>query len=299
MERGHPRHIRSVTVRERGVQRCVCDNALVPALARTFIYDNSASLKGKGYSFAMRRLAVHLQQYYRKYGNEGYVLLFDFSKFFDNVSHAVVKAIIDKEVPDKEIQAICKEFVDAFGDKGLGLGSQISQICALASANRLDHYIKEVLRIRWYGRYMDDGYLLHPSKEYLCECLEHIQRICDKLGIILNRKKTQIVKLSHGFTFCKARFYLTESGKVVKKIYKHSVAVERRKLKKLKRKADNGIMTPTEVFMSFQSWRAYARNFMSFHTVCSMERLLKSLFPEEEKQFPWLSKKEMRRRNAI
>jgi len=157
--------------------------------------------------------------------------------------------------------------------------------------------VKEVLRIKWYGRYMDDGYLIHPSKEYLRHCLKEIRRICDELGIVMNTKKTQIVKLTHGFTFLKARFYLTNSGKVIKKIYKHSVVVERRKLKRLKTRVENGKMTPLEVFQSFISWRAYARNFMAFRTICKMEQLVRELFPKEQRDFPWFSKREIRRRN--
>lgn len=113
---------------------------------------------------------------------------------------------------------------------------------------------------------------------------------------MLNKKKTQIVKISHGFAFCKARFNLTDSGKVIKRIYKHSVTVERRKLKRLKRKTEEGKMAPLEVFQSFLSWRAYARNFQSFRTVCGMERLVRALFPEDEKRFPWFSKIEIRRK---
>ena len=48
VERGKPRHIRSVHITERVVQRCLCDFSLVPMLSRSFIYDNGASLKGKG-----------------------------------------------------------------------------------------------------------------------------------------------------------------------------------------------------------------------------------------------------------
>lgn len=134
-ERGHDRHIKSVTVRERGVQRCLCDYAIVPAISRSFIYDNGASQKNKGYTFAMRRMECHLRKYYRKHGSEGYILLFDFSKFFDNISHAVVKQIIDKALNDQELKDLTNQFVDAFGTVGLGLGSQVSQIFALASAN--------------------------------------------------------------------------------------------------------------------------------------------------------------------
>ena len=280
-ERGKKRHIRSTVIGERVVQRCLCDNSLVPLLGRTFIYDNGASMKNKGYDFAVNRITEHLRKHYRKYGNEGYILLFDFSKFFDNVSHELVKKIIRKEISDERILAITDHFIDMFGDVGLGLGSQISQVLSLASANSLDHYIKEILRIKMYGRYMDDGYLIHPSKEKLVECLHEIKRICDELGITLNQKKTQIVKLSHGFTWLKIRFYLTDTGKVVKKIYKRSITKMRRKLKTLKRKYDNGEMQFEDVQATWQTWQAYALKFNAWHTIQNMRELYYQLFLKE------------------
>ena len=105
-ERGKARHIRSTMIGERVVQRCLCDNALVPMLGRTFIYDNGASMRNKGYTFAIDRLVRHLHQHYRKYGTDGYVLLFDFSKFFDNVSHNVVKNILRDNFLDQRILKI-------------------------------------------------------------------------------------------------------------------------------------------------------------------------------------------------
>lgn len=282
-ERGKIRHIKSVTINERVVQRCLCDNALVPMLSPTFIYDNAASLENRGYHFSIRRMVRHLQEHYQKHGTEGYILLFDFSKFFDNVSHELCKQIMRDNFTDERIIALTEHFIDMFGDIGLGLGSQISQTFALASANRLDHYVKEILRIRGYGRYMDDGYLIHESKEYLQYCLNEIRRICNELGITLNEKKTQIVKLSHGFTFLKTRFYLTDTGKVVRKIYKNSVVRERRKLKKFVPLLESGVMTYTDVATAFQSWCAYAKNFNAWHTLQNMCRLYNELFI-----FPWI-----------
>lgn len=278
MERGKKRHIRSVTISERAVQRCLCDYALVPVLCRTFVYDNGASMKNKGYTFASKRLTQHLHEHYRKYGQDGYILLFDFSKFFDRVSHKLVKAILHKEFTDERILALTEHFIDAFGSIGMGLGSQISQILALASANRLDHYIKEVCGIRGYGRYMDDGYLIHPDKAYLQKCLEGIKAICDELEITLNTKKTQIVKLSHGFTYLKVRYYLLPSGKVVKKIYRRSVTKMRHKLKSFQQKVADGIMTYKDVYQSWQSWRAYAANFNAYRTIQRMGDLYNQLF---------------------
>lgn len=281
MERGKKRHIRSVTIGERIVQRCLCDYALVPVLGRTYIYDNGASMANKGYSFAVDRLCQHLRQHYRKHGTEGYVLLFDFSKFFDRVSHRVVKAVLHKEFSDERIIKLTEHFIDAFGDVGLGLGSQISQVLALASANRLDHYIQEQCRIGSYGRYMDDGYLIHPSKEYLQKCLEGIRRICEELEITLNEKKTQIVKLSHGFTFLKVRFFLLPGGRIVRKICHCSVTRMRRKLKSYQRFVAAGKMTMDDVYQSWQSWKAYASNFNAWHTIQSMAALYNKLFIDD------------------
>lgn len=281
MERGKKRHIRSVTIGERIVQRCLCDYALVPVLGRTYIYDNGASMANKGYSFAVDRLCQHLRQHYRKHGTEGYVLLFDFSKFFDRVSHRVVKAVLHKEFSDERIIKLTEHFIDAFGDVGLGLGSQISQVLALASANRLDHYIQEQCRIGSYGRYMDDGYLIHPSKEYLQKCLEGIRRICEELEITLNEKKTQIVKLSRGFTFLKVRFFLLPGGRIVRKIYHCSVTRMRRKLKAYQHFVTAGKMTMDDVYQSWQSWKAYASNFNAWHTIQSMAALYNKLFIDD------------------
>ena len=280
-ERGKHRHIRSTVINERVVQRCLCDNCLVPILGRTFIYDNGASMKHKGYDFAVRRLTQHLHEHYRKHGQDGYILLFDFSKFFDNVSHELIRQILNKQLTDTKLIALTEHFVDAFGEIGMGLGSQISQVLALSSANSLDHYIKEVLRIKGYGRYMDDGYLIHVSKSYLQSCLVHIKAVCDILGITLNRKKTQIIKLSHGFTWLKIRFYLTETGKVVKKIYKRSITRMRIKLKKLHRMWLEGKLAFEDVCTTWQSWKAYAQKFSAYHTIRNMWKLFTKLFYKE------------------
>ena len=280
-ERGKRRHIQSTSIRERVVQNCLCDNCLIPALQPSFIYDNGASMKNKGYTFAINRITEALRKHYRRYGQKGYVLVFDFSKFFDHVSHRLVKMSIAKKITDERLKQISSHFIDAFGDIGLGLGSQISQVLALASANRLDHFVKEMCKIKGYARYMDDGYLISPSKDELKRCLKVIKGICDELGIKLNKKKTQIVKLSHGFTWLKVRFFLTKTGKVIRKIYKRSVVKQRQKLKKLRKKFDKGLLDFQDICNSFQSWKAYASNFNAYFTVKNMEALFRQLFYEE------------------
>ena len=282
-ERGKHRHIKSVRIEERVVQRCLCDYCIVPVLARTFIYDSGATLKGRGYDFAIDRVRTHLQRHYRKHGAEGYVLLFDFSKFFDNISHEKIKSILSSHFRDQRILDLIFHFIDAFGDKGLGLGSQISQVLALAAADKLDHFIKEQLRIKGYVRYMDDGWLLHESKEFLQECLERIKTKCKEDGLILNEKKTHIVKLSRGFTFLKVKYFVTDSGKVIRKISRESVTRERRKLKKLKARLDCNLIRMEDIQQSYNSWDGHASRFDSYNTRRSMRNTFNILFLRSNK----------------
>lgn len=279
-ERGKHRHIRSTVIGERVVQRCLCDHALVPVLKRTLIHDNGATMPKQGYDFAIRRYEQHLREHYRHYGTDGWVLTFDFTSFFDNVSHAVLSGILHKNFSDERIISLTEHLISMFGDRGLGLGSQISQVLALVSANRLDHYVKEVLRIRGYGRYMDDGYLIHHSKEYLQQCLAAIHGVCDELGIKLSDKKTHIVRITRT-TWLKTRFYLTETGKIVKKIYHRSVTKQRQKLKKMRRLLTAGKITVHDVARNMAAWDGYAARFNSWHTRQSMKTLYLNLFGKD------------------
>lgn len=278
LERGKKRHIRSVHISERIIQKCLCDYVLTPCFSPTLIYDNGASTSGKGIHFALNRLTCHLQRHYRKYGTEGYALLFDFSKYFDTASHVPIFEAIDRNVADEEVNRQTKYFIDQFGDFGLGLGSQISQLAALVLPNSLDHIIKEKLRIKGYARYMDDGYLLHPSKEYLETCLLVIEEECKKLGITLNKKKTRIVPIKRGFRFLKVKFTLTDTGKVVRKIDRKSVIRMGRKLKTFRRWYEEGKMTMEDIWASYQSWRGYVKHCDCWHTIRRMDAKYKELF---------------------
>ncbi|MDR2952580.1 MAG: RNA-directed DNA polymerase, partial [Treponema sp.] len=209
-ERGKARHIRSIHISERVVQKCLCDEALVPILANSLIYDNGASVKNKGVHFALKRLICHMTKFYRQNkSNEGYALMADFKRFFDSVDHGVLFRLLDEKILNPRLRRLTKSFIKVFGNGvSLGLGSQVSQVSAIFLPNKLDHYIKEKLRIKFYGRYMDDLYLIHENKEYLKHCLKEIIAICNELKITVNLKKTAIVKLSHGLVFLKGRYSL-------------------------------------------------------------------------------------------
>jgi hypothetical protein len=281
-ERGKARHIRSIHISERIVQKCLCDNILVPILSRPLIYDNGATMKGKGIHFSVRRLITHLSKFYRSNGfsNKGYVLIIDFKRFFDNIRHDILLKMLNEQIADPDVRELLRRFITVFGkNRSLGLGSQISQICAIFYPSRLDHVIKEKLRIPFYGRYMDDLYLIHRSKAYLEQCLVRIKEVCDDLDITINERKTRIIPLSEGFTFLKGKYSLTESGRIIRRANRDSAVRMRRKLRKFKGLLDAGEIRYEDIRASYQAWRnGYMKRFNDFYKICKIDRLYDELF---------------------
>jgi hypothetical protein len=171
----------------------------------------------------------------------------DFNQLIDtdnNIDHAVLFDMLERHITDRRVTALIRSFVSVFGPgKSLGLGSQISQVAAIFYPNTLDHVIKEKLRVKYYGRYMDDLYLIHANKEYLKCCLSEIKRVCQPLKLTVNEKKTRIVKLSRGMEFLKGKYILLESGRVLRRPGKDSARRMRRKLKKFKALINGGQMS--------------------------------------------------------
>lgn len=287
IERGKLRHIRSVHFKERVVQRSLCDNALVPILSRSLIYDNGASIKGKGIHFAMFRCRDHLRQYYRKHGNNrGWVLQVDFKGYFDNIEHGPVREMLKKHFDDPRLLKLAWSFVESFGEKSLGIGSQVSQILAVAYCSAVDHYAVEVLGLNLSARYNDDSYFIHESREYLQYCLGILVNKWEAMGIRINWKKTQIIPLRR-FTFLKVRFETTNRGKVIMRPCRKSVTKQRQKLKAFRRKLDAGEMELSDVRASYESWRGYNNHMNGHRSMVNMDKLYFDLFglvPSEVKK---------------
>lgn len=116
-------------------------------------------------------------------------------------------------------------------EKSVNIGDQLSQVVGIYYPYPIDNYVKYVRQQKFYGRYMDDWYIMNPSKEELEDLLENICKIAAELGIHINRKKTRIVKISSKYKFLQIKYTLTDTGKVIKRINPDRVTAMRRKLK--------------------------------------------------------------------
>lgn len=279
------REIVSTRMKDRVFQRSLCDNYLYEAMTKSFIYDNCACQLNKGTGFARDRLACHMQRYFRKYGLEGFVLKCDLSNYFGSTPHSVAKNAVLERTGDVWVNQHTDKIIESFNqgedpNVGMGLGSQITQLTQLAVLDKMDHLIKERLGIKQYIRYMDDFILFHPDKEYLKYCLVVISEHVTSLNLTLSAKKTQIFPLKQGVKFLGFTFHLADTGKVIRKLTKENVIHEKKKLKKLKKLADSGVMTKEHVDECYMSWKAHAKQGNTHNLILSMDKFYKNLWKE-------------------
>lgn len=96
----------------------------------------------------------------RKYGKY-YVLKLDIKKYFYNIDKNILYKIMNSFVSDKKILWLTKIFIyDDEIDKGIPIGNYTSQYFANIYLSILDRYVKEVLKVKYYVRYMDDMVIL-------------------------------------------------------------------------------------------------------------------------------------------
>ena len=311
-ERGKDRYVRSISFYDRVVQRALCD-LVNPIVEPYLIHDNGASVKKKGIDFARRRIENHLHKYYRKYGNKGYALVIDFSKFYDNILHKPLMDMYREIIDDKDIINLINHLVDSFSvdisnynitenelfdslayakaetektgekmmHKSLGIGSQISGIYY---PSKMDNYCKIVKGIKFYGRYMDDTYIIGNSKEELKSLLDDIDKICKKQGIFINHKKTQLFRLDKGFTFLKIKYRLTDTGHLVRIPVKKNFIRERRKLKSFKNLLDKGLIDFHDIEEQYKSWKGNIQKYDCYKSLKNLDKVFNDLFLNNNSQ---------------
>lgn len=253
------RIIVATRLKDRQFQRSLCECGLYEDITEHLIRDNCACLRGRGVDDALHRMKVHLRRFYNKHGKEGWVLKCDIHHFFGETDHNIACSVIDKYVSDKRAGNAVKEIINSFdGDKGVGLGSQISQLVELLVLNDIDHFIKERLRIKHYIRYMDDFILIHEDKEHLKYCKSEIENQLQEIGLKLN-KKTSLFPLKQGIWFLKWRFVIVDSGKIIMLMDKKKIYRQRKRLRKLLEKESKGKVSKGTAETSLMCWLANAK----------------------------------------
>lgn len=143
----------------------------------------------------------------------------------------------------------------------------------------MDCMITGELGIRYYGRYMDDFFLIHHDKEYLKTCLEAIRITVESLGLSLNGK-TQIVPFRKGIRFLGFHHYVTRDGKYIRKITGDNKRKIRKKLRKKAKQVKSGEMKKEKFMESYESWKNHALHGNCIKLCHSMDGFVVELLKE-------------------
>lgn len=275
------RIIQTTSFKDKVVQHCLCDNVIMPRLQKVFLLDNCAGQKGKGTLFGLDRLSEQMQQFYQKYGMNGYILKCDVRKFFYNIPHDQLKEIVRYHFGyDPGICWLCELFIDSTDGKGLPLGNQINQGFALLYLDSMDKLIKYELGIEYYGRYMDDFYLIHPSKEYLKYCLKVITMYLETLDLNLNGK-TQIFPFKNGVSYLGFHTYIAPGGAVIRKLKNQNKRNAQRKYIRMAKMVANGDL-PMERFQAcYRSWKNHISYGNCYKLSSAMDKRVEEILNEK------------------
>lgn len=121
------------------------------------------------------------------------VIIFD-----DPTTHYIMKG----KVSDWDKIPHGKSLFDMPEECGLPIGNLTSQLFSNIYLNDFDHFVKRQLKARYYGRYVDDFYLVDQCKEVLTNYRKVITTyLKDKLGLEVHPLKIYLQKYDKGVLF--------------------------------------------------------------------------------------------------
>lgn len=172
---------------------------------KQFINDSYSCRVSKGTHYGIGRINKFIRQCSGNYTKDCYMLKLDLQGFFMSINKNILfeklEYFIRQKYHSADIELIielCKKTIfnnptqsciikgqridwddlpvtkSLFHSKsscGLPIGNLTSQVFANFYLDSFDHYIKHDLKIRYYGRYVDDFVIVHENKKYLRELI--------------------------------------------------------------------------------------------------------------------------------
>jgi len=208
------RHVVDAPMKDRVVHWMLYDY-LLPIWQPRFIADTFGNLPGRGTHAAVRRLADFARR-----ADAKWVLQLDISKYFYSVNHSLLKARILRYIGDQDVRTLLVNLVDSFrtGDehdhlfaastmyrrtraKGMPIGSLTSQLFANIFLCPFDHWVKQVLGVKMYLRYVDDLTFLAATKEELQLISAAVIEYLGAEGLTIHPFKVRLAPVAAGVPF--------------------------------------------------------------------------------------------------
>ncbi len=281
-----PRIISAAPYRDRVVHHALC-NIIVPIFEKGFIADSYANRTGYGTHRALKRFT-------RVARSSRYVLQCDIRKYFPSIDRDILKTLIRRKLKCNNTLWLIDTIIDSSNEqetvlnyfpgddlitpalrcRGLPIGNLTSQFFANVYLNGFDHYIKEVMKVRRYVRYVDDFALFSDDRGFLEAARQNIEAYLATLRLKIHPIKSQLFETKIGASFLGFR------------VLPHQIRVRadnlkrgRARLRHFKRAYEQGQITPEQMQQSLQSWFAHLHHGDTWHL---RNDILKTLPPEAQ-----------------
>lgn len=228
------REVFAADFRDRIVHHIIMQR-LKPLFEQTFIEDDYSCRDEKGTLFGVQRLYDKMMEFRRIHNGKCWVGKFDIKGFFMSIHKSILWNKLEKFIesnynqPDKPTllwlsKMIClhkpqnnafrksrieewnklppnKSLFTCDQDCGLPIGNLTSQCFANFYMDDFDHWMSNMFG-GYYGRYVDDFYVLAESKEFIKSKIKLIREyLKNNLGLTLHPDKIYIQKSSSGVKF--------------------------------------------------------------------------------------------------
>jgi len=205
------REVWAAEFRDRIVHHVII-NRIQHQFQKQFIHDSYACIKGRGSLHGARRIHKKMRQASENWTKKANYLQADIANFFVSIDKNVLSDLIlphiqcvrtreltrqiiwhdpalnhIKTSPERLLQQVPrhKSLFNCCYGKGLPIGNLSSQFFANVYMNALDQYVKRELKIKHYGRYVDDIIMIGDCPTELNEAFEKVRTFAEDRWIKL------------------------------------------------------------------------------------------------------------------
>ncbi len=204
-------------------------NAISPRFMARFIRDSYACIPGRGTHDGMRRISGFARSVSRNWTRPAFVLKADVANFFTSIDRRIVLEQVFSRVPEPWLRRLVaqvlmhdpragvvrqssprefalvprhKSLLFAPDGFGLPIGNLTSQFFANVHLDAMDQHVKRDLKVRMYGRYVDDMVLFGQDREWLESCyLDMSSFLREGLGLAFHPGKKMLYPAHQGIDF--------------------------------------------------------------------------------------------------
>lgn len=216
------------------IYRCI-----YPIIDRKLIYDTYSCRVGKGTLFGINRAKGFMRSCSEDFTKKTYFLKLDIEAYFMNMQHAILFDKVMSMLPENKMNFLgisretltylirqtifnsvaqncrikghksdwlglppSKSLFNYPNNTGLPIGNLTSQVFGNVYMNDFDHFVKKEMKVKYYGRYVDDMLFVHNDDKYLEELIPKLSDfLISTLSLTIHPNKIVLKSLDDGIPF--------------------------------------------------------------------------------------------------